>query len=552
VGLTDRAGGGLRRLKYLDLTLIAAVFLVVWALLAYFLWNDIYRNADTAQLRLLTESTGKYGVPYNQVGASVFDEDWTRAVDAKIVCDAPLTPGPESYPNGQFSHLAYHAYYFAYALAPLTWFLPTDVVIAGTQALAVVGTLLVVGLILRQERVGLVGGALLCALVAAYPVVNGALTSVVDLYMDRYFPPLALLYLALLYYGLLAPGRPWARFVIWALPVGIVAASTNDRSMLYLIGANLGVIALMGRSAFGKQWRAALALIAFSAVLTVAFVAYMDLVHTSDINTIGGFAARWSGLVALLTNPAPFRFDQSYAELSLKFLVVNALLFGIWGFWRWPLMLIALGAMLPNILTTLGGAEKVQFGFPYHSDYLPFVLLAVSVGFAGVWRVARSRVWRAGLAAIVALTAVSLVTLDPYQPGWVFSNKGLSQSGLYYVARFYADIRHSDAVARKSYQDEVARAVPTGVSVTSPQGLAGALYPGREWYFYPLGIDTADYAVVTIEKDTGDVRYFGGAESYTGQERELNVCLTQRLARDGYNVDNPRIIGSVAILRRTA
>lgn len=532
--------------------MVGTLFLMIWGLLSFYLWRDIYRRSDTAALVYMTEATGRYGVPYNQVSISNYDADDVKPLDAATACAAPLTPGPESYPNGQFSHFEYHAYYFVYALAPLTWLFPADLVIAATQALAMTATILLVYVILRQERTSIVGAALFCGLIVAYLVWNQALPIIFDLYMDRYFPPLALLYLAIMYYGLIAPGRPWARAWPWAIPVGILAASTNDRSILYVIAANVGTLALLGRQALGARRRAALTLVGFSIVLALGLLAYMTWIHTSTLNTIPGFVGRIAELVALFTSDAPFRFGQTYAELSTKFLVLNVVLFGIWGFFRWKLMLIALVAMLPNILTTIGGAEKIQWGFHYHAQYLPFIVFAAAMGFAAAWRARRGLLPRAVIATVLVGAAVGLVTLDAYQPGWVFGRSGAVQNGLYTVAGFYTDRANSDIEARRALAKDVDAAIPKGVSVTSPQSMASALYPGRNWFYYPIGIDTADYAVLTLEKAADGSPYFGGAEAWRGDAVQLDQCLTLRLARDGYNVRDPQIIGSVAILHRSS
>jgi uncharacterized membrane protein len=526
--------------------------LAVWTVLAYFLWSDIYRRSDTAALVYMTEATGRSGVPYNQISITNLDANAVEPLDASEVCNASLSPGPESYPNGSFSHLEYHAYYFVYALAPLTWLLPSELVIGGTQALAMAMTILLVYVILRQERVGIGATALFCAFVAAYPVFNEALPGSIDLYMDRYFPPLALLYLAIAWYGLLAPSRPWVRFWPAMIPVGILAASTNDRSILYIIGATLFILAMLWRRALGPQWRAAVALLCFSLALAVAFFAYMTYVHTSDVHTISDFAVRGTELAARLTSSTPFRFDQTYSELSLKFVLLNIVLFGLWALWRWKLMLLAIAAMLPNIVTTIGGAEKIQFGFHYHAQYLPFIVFAATLGFAVAWRSLPGLHTRV-FPLVLAVLAVGMVTFDPYQPGLSFSADGAGQSGWFNVAGFYFNHSDSDVVWRRSIAKELDAIVPKGVWVTGIQASAGFLYPGRHWFFYPMAIDSADYAVLPVVTAPDGSTYFGGAETYLAPPEDvvLNQCLTQRLVRDGYDVGHPQIVGPLAVLHRS-
>jgi hypothetical protein len=374
-----------------------------------------------------------------------------------------------------------------------------------------------------------------------------------DLYMDRYFPPLALLFLALLYFGVVAPERRWVRLWPLAIPVGILAASTNDRSMLYVIGASVGMLLMLGRRSLGTARWPALALVGLSAFLSVAFVLYMTYVHTSSINTIPGFAARITDLVALFASQTPFRFNQTYAELSLKFLLLNLVLFGVWALWRWKLLLLALAAMLPNILTSIGGAEKIQFGFHYHAQYLPFIVFAAALGFAAVWTRNRWAVTRVAACVILCGMALGMVLFDPYQPGLVFSADNWGQSGLNYVGTFYLDHGNSDVVWRKSIARELDAAVPKGAWVTSSPSYAEALYPGRHWFYYPIALDSAEYAVLAPATAPNGSKYFSGADTFNGPADTvaLNECLSQRLARDGYDLDNPQFVGPLVVLHRS-
>src|ERR687885_43784 len=151
----------LRSWRTLEIGIVSSVFVAVWAALSVYLWTDLYRHSDTTQLLTITASTARYGVPYNSIGISAIEisEQAIWFKDAQTVCNSTLLPGPESFPNGRFSHLEYHAYYFDYLLAPITWLFSTEVVIAVTQALAFSSLLLLSYVILRREGVTVLGCA---------------------------------------------------------------------------------------------------------------------------------------------------------------------------------------------------------------------------------------------------------------------------------------------------------------------------------------------------------------------------------------------------------
>ena len=144
-----------------------------------------------------------------------------------------------------------------------------------------------------------------------------------------------------------------------------------------------------------------------------------------------------------------------------------------------------------------------------------------------------------------------MLAFDPYQAGLKFGSAGVEQSGLFAAARFYRDGDQSSVAARRRLLDEVATAVPSGVSVTSVPELAGPLYVQRQWLFYPMGIDIVQYAAVRMVKESDGHVYYGGAPNYLGQDEALDRCLTRRMEADGYDVAHPEIVGPFAILRRS-
>ena len=65
-----------------------------------------------------------------------------------------------------------------------------------------------------------------------------------------------------------------------------------------------------------------------------------------------------------------------------------------------------------------------------------------------------------------------------------------------------------------------------------------ALYRARHLSLYPLGMDAADYLVISGTASNGKVVTVSGATSYLGQEKmdALNQCLLQR------SVDNDFVL----------
>jgi len=551
-----------RRIRsvHIEIFLAACFFIGLSAAFGFYLRSDLNRQLDTAMMLEVTDSSARYGTPFSQASAAILDARRTWTMQAEAVCKDPLAPGPESYPNGRQDALKQHAYYFGYILAPLTMLFSVNTAVTATQALALTATLLLVYWTLRQEHVNPLGSAVFCALVVAYPVWSLSLSD--DFYMDRYFPPLALTFLILLYRLLWKTPRRGGILLLGAIVIGGLAALTNDRSMLYVMGITAGMIMLAGPNRIRNHWKPIAVLLVFCIVLGSALAYYLKVLNVGSVDSIPTVGAGIANFYDNMRNPAPFRFGQSYADLTIKFLFENAVLFGIWGIFSWRFMLLALGAMLPNMVTTLGGAEKIQFSTHYHSQYLPVLLFAVALGFASVWQRWRWRAARSGVCLGAAVLGLGLLTFSPGQPGWKFGWNA-QNTGILPVWTFYQQGSRSGVDTHLREANAITAAVPRGVTVTSISAVATALNPDRHWLFYPIGIDTADYAVTFYQKDdtgnpyfggavnyTGLGGYFGGAVSYVDQGKLLDLCLTQRLEKDGYNVRNPTIIGSYAVLKR--
>jgi hypothetical protein len=94
--------------------------------------------------------------------------------------------------------------------------------------------------------------------------------------------------------------------------------------------------------------------------------------------------------------------------------------------------------------------------------------------------------------------------------------------------------------------------VPTGAKVTTSEQFVPTLYRGRTIYFYPMGTDTADYAVLTkVSQPDGAFHYVGSISYIPGEMKKIDICLTERLRKVGYNVDQPKLlVGSMVVLER--
>lgn len=229
----------------------------------------------------------------------------------------------------------------------------------------------------------------------------------------------------------------------------------------------------------------------------------------------------------------------------MKFLLVNALAFGVLACFHWRLGLIAAGTMLPNLLISVGGeVEKTGWMTHYHVPYFTFLVAAGLYGLINLHKRYTRRLARISTAAFLFGSGFFLLFIDPFRTAPVLE---LSLANVKYYAplktyALLADIAGSKGTVEDvGFVQSVAAAVPTGKSAATVDRMMPAMYDEasrQRVHLYPLGIDTVDYVVVPYEMAAGDVPVLSGAFSAHGPESQarLNQCMNERLDRQGFRM----------------
>lgn len=427
---------------------------------------------------------------------------------AEAVCAYPLGSDPVAY----MSIYERHAFPVLYPLAALSLLTGSFAAFQFAAVLAFVGLLAAVYLVSRSigNSPGL--SAILTALAAAHPAWSyGAFG---QMYPDKMFPPLCLLYLLLLY-DWFERGRPRP----WALAmVALIAASTSERSAGMIVAATLAVLALyLPRRSWRRQ---SLIPLGVAVGLAVPLYIYMRFVQSN-----ADYVSFFSGVRNLLA----LRGTGADFGPTYKFLAIQALFlapFGL-GAWRWTL--IAIGALIPNLLGNIGGAEKLGWSTHYHSAYFPFLVFAALAGARALprWR------WLRTVSAALALGAAGVLFFsNPFvpRPRFPVAWEQFRQTTLAQTVEFTTGTGTPGGLkSRAQYLQRVAASLPAGSRVSTVEGYMPALYArGVRWiHFYPLGVGAAEYLVLPYEKTPSGL-FYPAHVSYLGPEvqRRADQCLS--------------------------
>jgi len=252
-----------------------------------------------------------------------------------------------------------HAYWFLYLVSPLVYFFPASLVLSIVKFLFLAGFATAVFYFVRLETKSRALAVTFTTLVGISPVFTGYMFG--QFYPDRLF----------LFLGFFLFAVAWRNCnSVWLIPIGILAASTHERSAL-IGGATLLGIALIRPGTFWAREKM-MSLAVGASMVVYGLVMILFYLPISSHYYSGFLPRSFSGLVSNLALPG------FLDNIGVFFLVNAPLLFLALVKWRFGLL--ALITLLPNLIGNIGGAEKVGWVTHYHSFYFPVLVFAAALG----------------------------------------------------------------------------------------------------------------------------------------------------------------------------
>jgi hypothetical protein len=435
---------------------------------------------------------------------------------AEVVCAAPLTFIPDSKP------LTFHLYVIGYLLIPVARVLQPDVLIAMLHALVYTSVPALAYLLARRVGINMKNSALLALCTVIHPLWHDGLFG--QFYFNRLFIPLCATMLLLLN----GASRRWLLIAIF----GLLAASTAE-----IYGLVLAV--LLVSIAIVEQ-RDRMRMVVLATALGGSAVAGLAFTQIS-----GGSSSTQDGVVASAVGSGVEGFVRSRLNaLSVPgtgtLIILNMAAFGLVGLGSIPHLGVGLLQLLPNLLVSVGGAEKTGWATHYHVGYWPIMIWVAALGAARIHAWSRTILSALLLTSIVLVVAVdpeSGVLRRPVMPP-VFT---LPQRAVEYL---------QVAPRELAYRDEMRRMFEAGDTISGPEP---ALYNlvDHPLYYYPLNIDTADRVIFVFDQTQEGLKRFRSI-NYGHQDESLDSCIVERMRRRGFDFDRPGLVGRWAVVGRSS
>jgi hypothetical protein len=503
----------------LEKSIVAICFFVLLASFQHAVKIKFFiSQLDSAMMVGNIDSTYAEKVPISQINASALKAIATVIVQkADEVCAQPLREDRVELIN-MFER---HAYGILYVLAPLRAIASGPAIASTFHALAFVGLLFAIYLFLRKEERSIPVALLFGVFVTVHPGWSASVFG--QFYPDRFFIFAGFVYIVLLHRRL--AGRADHTWAI--LLTAILAASLTERAAIMIGVSTLAALVLY------RDWRSwsqkDVPLVGLAVAILAYALLYMKLVqHNSDY---GSFSSQVLSFISNINTNEAFQLNLGkYLWVNLPYLIL--------AFFEWRLALIAFGAMLPNMIGSIGGAEKTGWSTHYHSMYFPFLIAAASLGFLRLCRLVDRgyKTWALFSGMAIVVLYIAMLSPDTISPFWEFKRANIQNHAMRKVVEI--EVNSGDAASARKfsiYHKAVADSIPENMAVSAAEGMMPSLLgKGRTLHYYPLGIGSVDYVILSFVRDDKGELKFSGAISYLGAENRdaLDACLNKRIANE--------------------
>ena len=524
----------LARLSSFKTSSVLILILFLTAILTYVRVNSGSGFAgDTGQFYMILENIHAGSGPYNQILPSelqYFFRQNITTLDASKLCDMSLV-SPE-FNVKDFNHFKYHVYAILYPASLLLYLFSAPFVANGLNILSFLLFIFVTFKIARREEIPTYFALFLTIVVSFHPAWSWSIMG--QPYVDRLFLPLGLLLC------LYASDKRKSYYLL--LPIAIISALIVEKVPIYTGGFLIAYSILFYKDFSGKHEF----FVKFTIGATSIFYAYLIVKFWLDnqyfSNTIPHtFNELLNAINNTWADQRLFNGAKSLILVNAPFLL-PALLFAP------RLFLIAIVLLIPNILTTIGGAEKTGYLTHYHTLYFPFVVYAFIIGFSKIFR-SMPRIKATYASALYLFFSAMFYFFLGFE-----SNQNIHLTNTPNVPLYTSNFSaiSNDLTMYKRTIELVNSNIPLNAKISTIEAGWPYLYKFHNLSIYPFDITNSEFLFVSYRKVL-DQFYYSGFEGYLGSDNNkmINDCLNERIRKADFDTDSPVIVNAtLAILRK--
>ncbi|MDZ4726965.1 MAG: DUF2079 domain-containing protein [Leptospira sp.] len=424
-----------------------------------------------------------------------------------------------------------HAYFYLYLLAPFVFIFPSENILIFLQAFSFWGLLVGVFYVSRKENAGYLVSIVMCIITIFHPAYSIGFMG--QIYTDKFFLIFGIIFAYIIY------KQRVNSFILFLMC-----------AFICLLHERMGTILAMYAFPFmilnhGKKIKF---LYVFILLLGLCYSFY-TMAYFVEVDT------GKSGFIPSSFEKLNDRFQNAnFREESFVFLRTNSL-FLFLAIFNFPSFVATVLTMLPNLIGSIGGAEKTGWATHYHMYYLPFLVFSAFLGLSRILKFIKLKFDNQYL-KILILTILTLIAypvqfsnFNQKEVQFNFNNvRDLLPFKLYEWSFFKNDWyfqRYSDLLVLQS--------IPKGSIVSTPEDFFPPFIKNYKIRYYPLGLGEADYLILTKDISKNGKSYYVGARSFRDPEEiiNLNLCLNEKIERSGYKIANDfNMLTGIVVLKK--
>lgn len=327
----------------------------------------------------------------------------------------------------------------------------------------------------------------------------------------------------------------------WAIVLlALLIDTISERPTIMLTGFLLGYPILYGGTKTLKDRRCWLlfALAIMNIIWLFYFIKYIQLDQTGSY-TITGILNNFHAL---------YQSDDPLYAKNLKLFAI-LLPFAILTLANWRMALIGIGAVVPNLFATIGGAEKTNFLTHYHSTYIPFLITAAAFGLLAMSNRWSQKRWF--LPSMIC--ALALIFFYNHY----INDKDLTQAIAFKkpVWRYHTNavFPFSDASVYSGFKEmedqtkALAAKIPPGATVTMEEVYMPAVMEmGHEVNYLPVNLFKNDYVVAVYPHGSK----MPSVTNYGPRKEEIQACYAEILKRSFKPIAEVNVGGNRAVVMK--
>ncbi len=515
-----------------------AIVLLIFLMLSVTLTSlkivrPVDREGDTAFYSQVADNVARRGMAVSQIQADViaFYESGLLTMNAAEIAGNPLS----SPRTKEINVLHWHAYYIFYPLGMLAKVFPTLPLLLSLYVLSFTGLAVLAYFILRARNVSIGAASLFCLLIISAPAWSESLLS------GQFYPDRLFMLAGFIFMYLASQDRTKISSLIAA---GFLCALIHERAAMIAGIFLLSYIILYWKNNIYDRY--------LKLALGISLLAYGIIILKFTITNLY-YATFLPTSFAQLSNN--FHAPQFVQNTEL-FILVNGV-FLVFALFERRAAAIAILMMLPNIFGNIGGAEKTGWITHYHSYYFPALIWAALLGYAAAYRMA---IGHKRLSTFYAATAFSILFLSSINP-YALNKQTIDPVNIanHFLVKFTQEASiwlSPENSARQEFAaaaDKLQNAVPEKSVVSTPEFAWSYLYHKRTIHMFPVDIDHADFAVLSVAKDGARLTYSGVMSFLSPDERaRINEAMVERMKKDGYDFAHATLVPALgaAVIKR--